>query len=147
MIENIRGRSPLGYGLGGGRWNQYGTPVIYACSFSSLNFLELLSIKGSVVSYASWIMVTLEINSEISYIDAADLPKDWRDRPYPISTQQIGTAWVKEKVSPILKIPSCRIPVSSFEQEYNLLINPLHPDFNQAVKLLGTEEVNFEVNY
>lgn len=137
----------MGYGLGGGRWNQYGTPVIYACSFSSLNFLELLSIKGSVVSYASWILVTLEINSEISYIEVADLPNDWRDRPYPISTQQIGTAWAKELVSPILKIPSCRIPVSSFEQEFNLLINPLHPDFNQTVKLLGTEEVNFEVNY
>jgi len=147
LIENIKGRSPLGYGLGAGRWNQYGTPIIYTCNYSSLNFLELLSIKGPVVSLSDWILVTLEIQTELSYIERDELPSDWRQRPYPISTQQIGTAWAKQMVSPVLKIPSCRIPISSFENEFNVLINPLHPEFHQAVKLISTEDVGFEVNY
>jgi RES domain-containing protein len=147
LIENIKGRSPLGYGLGGGRWNFYGTPVIYCCSVSSLNFLELLSIKGPVVSNASWILVTLELITELSYIEIDELPPDWKTRPYPISTQQIGTAWAKQMISPVLKIPSCRIPVSRLENEFNILINPLHPEFHQVVKLISAEEVGFEVNY
>jgi RES domain-containing protein len=147
LIENISGRSALGYGLGGGRWNQYGTPMIYCCNVSALNFLELLSIKGVVVSQSSWSLITLEIDDDLSYLDPSELPKEWRNRPYPISTQQIGTMWAKEMVSPALKVPSCRIPLNMFKDEFNILINPLHPEFLKAIAFLKQEEVSFEVNY
>lgn len=141
LIENIPGRSALGYGLGGGRWNQYGTPMIYCCNVSSLNFLEMLSIKGVVVSQSNWSLITLEIQVELSYLEPDELPTEWRNRPYPISTQQIGTMWAKEMVSPVLKVPSCRIPLSKFSEEYNLLINPLHPEFPNAIEFVKQEEV------
>ncbi|WP_158858751.1 RES family NAD+ phosphorylase [Lunatibacter salilacus] len=147
LIENIPGRSALGYGLGGGRWNQYGTPMIYCCNVSALNFLEMLSIKGMVVSQSNWSLITLEIQVELSYLEPSELPAEWRNRPYPISTQQIGTMWAKEMVSPVLKVPSCRIPLSKFSEEYNLLINPLHPEFLHAISFVKQEEVGFEVNY
>ncbi len=147
LIENIPGRSALGYGLGGGRWNQFGTPIIYCSNVSALNFLELLSIKGAVVSQSSWSLITLEIKDDISYLEPGELPTEWRNRPYPISTQQIGTMWAKERVTPVLKVPSCRIPLSKFTEEYNLLINPLHPEFLTSIAFLKQEEVSFEVNY
>ncbi|MEX2569052.1 MAG: RES family NAD+ phosphorylase [Cyclobacteriaceae bacterium] len=147
LIENIPGRSALGYGMGGGRWNQLGTPIIYCCNVSALNFLELLSIKGAVVSQSVWSLITLEIKDEISYLEPSELPKEWRNRPYPISTQQIGTMWAKQRGSPVLKVPSCRIPLSKFTEEFNLLINPLHPEYLKSIALLKQEEVSFEVNY
>jgi RES domain-containing protein len=147
LIENIAGRSPLGFGMGAGRWNLYGTPMIYCCSVAALNFLELLSIKGPVVSKSAWILVSLEIIDDIPFLDSAELPQEWKRRPYPTSTQQIGTEWAKGMISPILKVPSCRIPLNNYSEEYNLLINPLHPEFHQAVNLIKTEDVSFEVNY
>lgn len=146
LIENLEGRSSLGFGLGAGRWNQYGTPMIYGCSVSSLNFLELLSIKGAVVTKSKWKLVTLEIQTSIPELDATLLPSDWRNRPHPRSTQEFGTAWAKGMISPILKIPSCRIPLSSYPNEHNLLINPLHPEFQNSVKGVEEWDVSFEVN-
>ncbi|WPR74857.1 RES family NAD+ phosphorylase [Algoriphagus sp. NG3] len=146
LIENLEGRSSLGFGTGAGRWNQYGTPMIYCCSVTSLNFLELLSIKGAVVTQSKWKLVMLEIQTPIPELDASDLPSDWKNRPHPRSTQEFGTAWAKGMISPALKIPSCRIPLKSYPNEHNLLINPLHPDFQNSVKVMEEWDVSFEVN-
>ncbi|WP_111609711.1 RES family NAD+ phosphorylase [Algoriphagus yeomjeoni] len=146
LIEDLAGRSPLGYGLGAGRWNEFGTPIIYGCSVSSLNFLELLSIKGAVVTQSKWKLVLLEIQTLIPKLDTGLLPTDWKNRPHPRSTQEFGTAWAKGMISPVLKIPSCRIPLNSYPSEHNLLINPLHPDFITVVKVVEEWDVSFEVN-
>jgi RES domain-containing protein len=138
--------TPLGFGSGCGRWNPNGVPVIYACNQTSLNFLELLSIKGSVVSQSNWSLVQLEIPGEIPYLSAEDLPFNWRNRPYPTSTQKIGSMWVQRSISAALKIPSCRIPLSSYPDEHNLLINPFHADFTPSIRIKTIEPVNFELN-
>ncbi|SEF73778.1 RES domain-containing protein [Algoriphagus boritolerans DSM 17298 = JCM 18970] len=145
-MENIPGRESLGYGLGPGRWNQLGTPMIYACAVSSLNFLELLSIKGPVVSQSKWKLGVLEIEGPVPELDVESLSSDWKNRPFPRSTQEFGTAWAKGMLSSTLKIPSIRIPLKSFPQEHNLLINPLHREFAKTVKLIEEWEVTFEVN-
>lgn len=145
-MENLPGRESLGYGLGPGRWNQFGTPMIYACSMSSLSFLELLSIKGPVVTQSKWKLAVLEIEGTIPELDADFLPADWKNRPYPRSTQEFGTTWAKGMISPILKIPSIRIPLKNYPLEHNLLINPLHKEFSKTVKLIEEWDVTFEVN-
>lgn len=145
-MENLPGRESLGYGLGQGRWNQFGTPMIYACALSSLNFLELLSIKGPIVTQSKWKLSVLKVDREIPELDADFLPSNWKNRPYPRSTQEFGTAWAKRMISPILKIPSIRIPIKSYPQEHNLLINPLHKEFSNSVRLMEEWDVTFEVN-
>lgn len=145
-MENLSGRESLGYGLGPGRWNQFGTPMIYACAVSSLNFLEFSSIKGPVVTKSKWKLAVLEIEGKIPELDADFLPIDWKNRPYPRSTQEFGTAWAKRMISPTLKIPSIRIPLKSYPQEHNLLINPLHKEFSKTVKLIEEWDVSFEVS-
>lgn len=146
LYESLPGRNGLSYGLGIGRWNEFGTPLIYACSASSLNLLELLSIKGPVVTQSQWKLALLTISNPIPELDVDFLPPDWKNRPYPRSTQQFGSAWAKGMISPVLKIPSCRIPLKSFPKEHNILINPLHRDFTDWVKLKEEWDVSFEVN-
>lgn len=146
LFEALQDRTGLGYSLGPARWNQFGTPIIYACSVSALNFLELLSIKGVVVTQSQWKLAILEITGEIPELDMDFLPPDWRNRPYPRSTQEFGTAWAKGMISPVLKIPSIRIPGKSYPNEHNLLINPLHKDFTDNVKVVEELDVSFEVN-
>ena len=133
--------------MAGGRWNRFGTPMIYGCNCSALNFLELLSIKGPVVATSSWLLVMLEIIGEVPSLSIDDLPNNWNVKPYPYTTQEFGTQWAKEKLSPVLKIPSCRIPISRYPEEHNLLINPLHGDFQNMVKLKAMENVSSEVNH
>ncbi|OOG69533.1 RES family NAD+ phosphorylase [Algoriphagus sp. A40] len=146
LYEAIEGRNGLGYSLGPARWNQFGTPIIYACSATALNFLELLSIKGPVVTQSKWKLSVLEISGEIPELDPDFLPTDWKNRPYPRSTQEFGTTWAKGMVSPVLKIPSIRIPKNSYPSEHNLLINPLHKEFTDKVRLMEELDVTFEVN-
>lgn len=146
LIESLPGRSSLGFGMGAGRWNQYGTPLIYACNVSSLNFLELLSIKGAIVTQSKWKLIVLELSGIIPELDTTLLPLDWKNRPHPRLTQEFGTAWAKGMLSPVLKVPSCRIPLNSYQSEFNLLINPLHADFQNSVKLIEEWDVSFEVN-
>src|SRR5690606_20848841 len=111
-----------------------------------LNFLELLSIKGSIVTASSWLLVMLEISGEVPALSADDLPKNWRIRPYPYTTQQFGTQWAKNALSPVLKVPSCRIPITRYPEEHSLVINPLHEELQKTVKLVESENVSFEVN-
>jgi RES domain-containing protein len=146
LIEKLPGRLPLGYGPGSGRWNPYGVPLIYACSHSALNFLELLSIKGPVVSLADWSLVQFELTGDIPYLSVEDLPEDWAKRPHPKSTQEIGLYWASAKETVALKIPSCRIPLINYPEEHNLLLNPLHPEFSKKIKLIEETEVSFALN-
>lgn len=49
-------------------------------------------------------------------------PDDWRVPDHPVC-QRIGTAWLTTRSSCILIVPSAVLPY-----EFNILINPLHPE-------------------
>jgi RES domain-containing protein len=146
LMEDHPDKTPLGYGRAGARWNFTGVPLIYACNHVSLSYLELFSIKGPAVANLNWILVTLEVLGDIPHLDPQGLPSDWKMRHYPISTQQIGSQWAQKMISPYLKVPSCRIAISSYPEEHNLLINPIHPDFGRLIKFIGSEPVSYELN-
>lgn len=112
----------------------------------ALNYLDLLSIKGPSVAKSSWVLVIIEVKGDIPSLDPRTLPSNWRLRPYPKSTQQIGSQWAQKKTNPYLKVSSCRIPLAGFPQEHNLLINPLHPNFSKLVKHVRSEPVTYELN-
>ena len=141
------GYSALGYGPAAARWNKGFTPVIYASSSVSVSMMEHLSIRGASVSDFNWKIAILELDAEPQRIDLNELPRGWGFRPHPRSTQEIGSNWALKKESLALAVPSARIPLRFFEQEYNLLINPFHPDFLKKVKVLYEEELPFQLNY
>ncbi|MEC7781864.1 MAG: RES family NAD+ phosphorylase [Bacteroidota bacterium] len=141
------GYSALGYGPAAARWNKGFTPVIYASNYVSVSMLEHLSIRGASVSNFNWKIAVLELDAEPQRIDLNELPRGWDFRPHPRSTQEIGSNWALKKESLALAVPSARIPLRFFEQEYNLLINPFHPDFLKKIKVLSEEELPFQLNY
>ena len=139
-------RSPIGFGDAAGRWNHRGIPMIYSSSSISLVYSEILAIRGPVVASIRWNLFTFQINVEAPRVEALDLPSNWAKRPYPKSIQTFGSNWAKSKVSLVLMVPSIRIPLSAFPKESNILINPMHPDFNSHLEIIKEEEVNFELN-
>ncbi len=67
-------------------------------------------------------------------IKIKELPNNWRSTAaYPI-LQEIGSEWYHSSESLLLKVPSAVIP-----QEFNYIININHPDFQDNVNLVRTE--------
>ena len=51
------------------------------------------------------------------------LPVGWDADPSGRASIQFGTAWIRSVASALLRVPSVIVP-----DEYNVAINPLHPD-------------------
>jgi RES domain-containing protein len=119
----------------GGRWNYKGTPVIYAAESRSLAALEALVHMSQAEFLLTRKMISLAIPKSISskVIQVPDLPKNWRRYPPPFKLGAIGTKWAAEKKSLLLRVPSAVMP-----HEFNVLINPLHPDMKH-VKIHAVE--------
>jgi len=52
-----------------------------------------------------------------------DLPSDWKEFPWPQSTQEIGTKWMNEAEHLVVSVPSVVVPI-----ERNFLTHPVHPE-------------------
>lgn len=58
-----------------------------------------------VLAAMSWAMIPVSINE--SLIETLQgLPVDWRELPAPLSTREVGTDWVAESRSAVLRVPS-----------------------------------------
>jgi RES domain-containing protein len=112
----------------GGRWNSRGQGMVYTSGTLSLAALEVfvhMEVED-VQTMLAMIRVDVPIEVQISYLDMALLPADWRTIPAPSVLATMGNQWFQAMETAILAVPSVVIPV-----EYNYLINPLHPDFTK----------------
>jgi RES domain-containing protein len=116
----------LGAWLEAGRWNQKGVHMVYTAQSLSLAALEtVVHLPADALLYNLYVYIPVEFDSKLVFgLPSSSLAADWKNHPPPDSTREIGTSWVKEQKSPVLKVPSSVIP-----EEYNYLINPLHSDF------------------
>jgi RES domain-containing protein len=118
-----------------GRWHHRGTPIVYTSRTLSLALVELFvnldpnAMPPGLLARAADIPGTLEIER----VDPAMLPGGWRRCPAPSALADRGTAWVRGQATAVLAVPSAVVP-----QEWNYLINPLHPEFG-LIKLLAPE--------
>lgn len=121
----INGLSGNGAGIYGGRWNHNGTKMVYASESRSLATVEyLVHVPLSFVP-TNLSLATLQIPNGITQkkIKTSDLPNNWRKHPAPLMLAEIGTKWATKKESLLLRVPSAVV-----EHEFNILINPLHPE-------------------
>lgn len=110
----------------GGRWNPRGRPVVYTSWSKSLAALEILVHLNPPLPF-QYVAVKIEFEERlVTRLASATLPSDWRLEPPPISTKQVGDAWLRARNSAILAVPSVIVP-----DESNYLLNPGHPDFHQ----------------
>jgi len=121
-VDDLSGR---GAEKAGGRWNQRGYPVLYTCQSRALAAMELaVHITLSTIEH-DYRILTIEVPDHPVYIYPEEqLPGNWKQFPFPQSTQLIGTKWLSACEYLIMKVPSVVI-----EGDYNYLINPLHPLF------------------
>jgi RES domain-containing protein len=131
--------SGTGARLFGGRWNPKGQAVLYTSENRALAALEFLVHLEATAPPEDFNLLTLTVPDglEMSTYSAADLPLGWNDYPYQVSVQ-VGKKWLKEVKTLLLQVPSTII-----QQEYNILLNPLHPAFLE-VRLLSIEPFGFD---
>jgi len=109
----------------GGRWNPPGTASIYASDSLALAILELLVHLDDYDDISNYVAIPIQFDdSKITIWPIDSLPKNWDDHPIPAATQRLGQQWFTSSQSAILRVPSAVVP-----QQYNYVLNPLHPDF------------------
>ncbi len=119
----------VGARIAGGRWNHKGTSVIYTATSRSLATVEALVHLSQPEFLVDRKIVSIEIPKTIvpQVVDSNDLPKNWRKYPAPHKLADVGTRWVVSMKSLLLQVPSAVI-----KDEFNMLINPAHPDMKFA---------------
>jgi len=126
--------------LYGGRWNSRGVRVVYASTSLALAALEtFVNLEPNLrpkdlVSIAGEVPEALEIGR----LDLKALPPNWhgtRDE----SLRPFGDEWVRAGKTAALLVPSAAIP-----GEWNVLLNPAHPDFSK-IKMREAEPFEYDV--
>jgi RES domain-containing protein len=125
--------SGTGAKLNGARWNSKGTPMLYTAEHISLAVLEML-VNTNFKEYSielDLMYIQLPASPVPAEIKLSKLKEHWKEDPS--YTKFIGDEFIKQQQSLILKVPSAVI-----NEEYNFLINPLHPDFKK-IKISKTK--------
>lgn len=132
--------SGIGAALKGARWNSIGVELIYTAANRSLAMAEVAVHFTLATLPSDYMMITIFIPDDISMqkLDISDLPTNWNMFPHTSTTQTIGDHFVADRKFCILKIPS-----AVTKGDYNLLINPNHPDFKH-IKIIATEKFPFD---
>ena len=132
---HVRDLGGTGARLHGGRWNEPGTPILYASPTRSLATVEFLVHVALPLVPRGLRLATIEVPDDASSedLDPAVLPRYRRRTPAPPRLAALGTLWARSGRSLLLRVPSAVIGC-----EFNVLVNPLHAGFG-GVKLLRVE--------
>ena len=125
----------------GGRWNSKGKAVIYTSESRALCTTEIAVHSPLGIIPTNYWIITIKFpdSIDISQVDPASLPTDWKTFPHPHSTQVIGDEFIDKRKFLVMKVPSAVVP-----GDFNFLINPAHSLFPE-VKITATEPFKFDV--
>ena len=124
----------------GGRWNSKGTALVYTSASRALCTTEIAVHTPLGNLPKDYMLVTIEIpeNIPILAFSTIELPRDWKSIPHAHSTQLVGDNFVAQGLFAVLKVPSVVV-----QDEFNFLLNPLHPAAREVV-IRGIEPFNFD---
>lgn len=125
-------------GIGGlkvsGRWHDAGQPVVYLSESAASALLEVCVHTAANDIPPTYILLRVEGPKRAGIVSKlGELPANWSEQQE--ITREIGTAWLREKKTVLLEVPSAIIPHTK-----NYLFNPLHPD---AEKFQITEVLEY----
>lgn len=125
-IQDLTG---TGARLYGGRWNHKGTSMVYTATSRALATVEFLVHVPLSLMPRDLSIATLHIPDTLlpKTLAVSALPPTWRTYPGPAALADLGTAWVSALETLLLRVPSAVV-----EHEWNMLMNPLHPDMVQV---------------
>ena len=109
--------------LFGGRWNPRGHAMVYTSEHLSLAVLEVLVHLEPAQLRPARVSIEVDVpDRDVEVLDPRLLPRQWRGVRAQRAVRELGLAWLKERRSLALKVPSAVIPL-----EHNVLLNPAHP--------------------
>lgn len=121
-----------------GRWNKYGTPVLYTGESKEIALLEaLVHFPAGIAPELD--LLTIEFpDDSITILDHSNLPSNWSEYPAPAVLAELGEKWVLDSSTIALKVPSSIISTSS-----NFILNCQHPEYAK-VKILDHSAFYFD---
>lgn len=132
--------SGKGAAISGNRWNSKGTEIIYCAESRALAMAEVAVHISLATLPNDFVMVEVEIPSDVpvTYFPLDELPESWNSFPHQLRTQNIGDEFVSRRKSCVLKVPSAVVP-----GDFNILINPHHPDFD-SIQIVDQVDFPFD---
>jgi RES domain-containing protein len=132
--------SGMGAFKAGGRWNSRGTVMLYTSENSSLAYLEcLVHFDRRLMPPHLYITsITISDKAHVFELPASNYPRDWKTKGL-IKNRELGDAFIKERKYLAMKLHS-----AVNELEYNYLLNPLYPGFNDLVKVKETKMIKVD---
>ncbi|MBI1781418.1 MAG: RES family NAD+ phosphorylase [Sphingobacteriales bacterium] len=137
FAEDLSGK---GSRLFGGRWNSEGNYALYTSSHRSLALLEtLVHTPVKILQQKNYMLISISVSDDISVqtIDIKKFPEHWDETNIHFFTQKKGDEFLAAKKKLLLRVPSVLV-----KEEFNYIINPLHPDMKQ-VKIIQQRKLNF----
>jgi RES domain-containing protein len=130
-IHPAKERLAHGAQLTGGRWNPRGVPVVYTGSTTALVALEyFVHLSGDEPDDLVLLRIQVPDGARVEAVAPGDLPEGWQEDL--AATQRRGREWIESGRTLLLRVPSAIVP-----EEANVLLNPAHPEWNDAeVRLL-----------
>jgi RES domain-containing protein len=113
-------------GVGGirapGRWHYAGQPEVYLAENPAAALLEVCVHTTANDVPPDFTLLRIEApEAKVQLIKVSELPSGWQSRLEV--TRDLGTAWLKNKETALLQVPSAIVPATT-----NFLLNPAHPD-------------------
>ena len=121
-----------------GRWNSKGVYVLYTAATPSLALLESVVHMDKIVQ-SEYSMARIFIpDDSFVLLQESSLPEGWAAFPPPEGLKKFGDNFIRGQKALALKLPSSIMP-----EDYNLLINPAHPEFKN-VKIESVRDITID---
>jgi len=135
----INDLSGTGARLYGGRWNGVGNAMVYLAANRAMAVLEVLVHLSPTIFPQDFCIAEIEVpGNSVLTVDNQALPANWQDVSPPNELKQLGDYFIKQQQYLLMKVPSAILP-----QEFNYLMNPLHPEAVK-IKVLNQQSFSFD---
>lgn len=118
------------------RWHTAGHPVVYTAQSLSLAALEILVRLKQTNDIQPFFAYSAEVPDPL-ILKPDSLPARWKIRL--AASRAFGDAWLEAKTTPAMLVPTIITP-----GEWNVLINPLHPQFSLTWIVTGPDAYTFD---
>jgi RES domain-containing protein len=118
------------------RWHSAGRPIVYTAQSLSLAALEILVRLKQTNDIQPFYAYSMEVPDYL-ILTPKSLPVRWKSRI--AVSRAFGDAWLKTNNLPALRVPTVITP-----GEWNVLVNPLHPQFSLKWVATGPDAYTFD---
>ena len=118
------------------RWHTAGHPVVYTAQSLSLAALEILVRLKQTNDIQPFNAYSVEVPDPL-ILKPDSYPARWKNRL--AVSRAFGDAWLEAKTTPAMLVPTIITP-----GEWNVLINPLHPQISPTWIVSGPDAYTFD---